>query len=103
MSNQSLFGVVNANGDVISGSGGFSVLNTTAGSYVIAFHTPFSSIPAVVATQNGNFTTPPPSNLDGVAVGELTPTAFLASTGDSQGNPENRQFSFIAIGPVEES
>ena len=98
MSTQTLFGVVAADGSIISGSGGFSSENTGAGVYSIVFDTPFSSTPAVVATQGGNF--PQPSNLDGVSIGNLTPDACLIVTGDDQGNFTNRQFSLVVIGTL---
>lgn len=93
---KTVFGVVAANGSVISGSADFSVLNTSGGVYSISINSPFETIPAVVTTQGGNF--PQPNNRDSSVVGILTPQAFTVITGDNEGNFVNRQFSFIAIG-----
>lgn len=98
MTTQTLFGVIDANGIVVSGSGGFSAQNLQRGVYSISFNTPFSSPPAIVASQGGNFFQPDPR--DCAAVGNLTLQACIVITGDGAGNRASRQFSFIAIGTL---
>jgi hypothetical protein len=90
-----IYGVVAANGSIITGTG-FSATNTAQGVYAIAFNHAFRDVPAAVATQGGNF--PNPSNSDSIAIGTLTNASMIVSTGDGGGQAQNRQFSFIAIG-----
>ncbi|HWM92281.1 MAG TPA: hypothetical protein VN493_16065 [Thermoanaerobaculia bacterium] len=91
-----VFGVVAANGTILAGSGNFSAQTTSQGVFSIGFPNVFSSTPAVVASQGGNF--PQPNNQDGAAVGLLSSTGCTIITGDNKGNFANRQFSFVAIG-----
>jgi hypothetical protein len=95
MSARTVFGVVGADGGAISGSE-FISQQVGTGVYSIAFDPEFSSTPAVIAAQGGNFGEPDP--LDGAAVGDLSPAGFTLTTGNQGGSLQNRQFSFIARG-----
>jgi hypothetical protein len=92
-----IHGVVAADGSIITGTG-FSATKTGTGVYAVAFNDAFGDIPAVVATQCGNFSNP--SSSDGVAIGTLTKASIIVSTGTGHPDfqPQDRQFSFIAIG-----
>lgn len=94
-----LWGVIKPDGKTVSGSGGFTVTQPQdqPGQYVIAFPNQFSSLPAIAATQTnlGNLTE---SNRDGIVVPVLTTGSATLITGNNKSTPENRSFSFIAIG-----
>jgi hypothetical protein len=92
---KTIWGVVSAGGSIINGTG-FTPVNNQPGEYTVVFTPGFPGVPAVVATQMGNF--PVPTNTDGVAIGTITPNSCIVSTGDRSGNAQNRDFAFIAIG-----
>ncbi|AIO65358.1 hypothetical protein [Burkholderia oklahomensis] len=92
-----IWGSVNADGTIKSGSGNFAVERIDTGKYTVSFNAGFSTVPAVVATQN-NYGGTNESNLDGVAVPFVNQNSFQANTGDGGGKPQNRSFGFIAIG-----
>ena len=93
-----LWGVINADGTTASGSGGFTIPKPSqAGQYVINFTTPFTAIPAIVATQtNSNNLTE--ANTDGIVVPILSNTSATLITGNNKSTQEPRSFSFIAVG-----
>jgi hypothetical protein len=97
---RTIYGYIQENGSVVSSGGGhFDVTKGGPGIYDIHFEPHFNSVPAVVATQvweksgaNGG------SSLDNVALASLTTNTVRFKTGDSQGNAQDRKFTFIAIG-----
>ncbi len=91
------WGTVASNGQIVNGSGDFTVTNTNGGRYTIAFSKGFSSTPAVVGSQN-NFDSDNQSNRDGVAFPFVSKNSFQINTGDGNGSLSNRSFAFIAIG-----
>jgi hypothetical protein len=96
--NRVLWGVINSDGTIVAGSGGFTVPPPqAAGQYVINFPNQFSSMPAMVATQtnSGNLTE---ANTDGTVIPLLSTNSATLITGNNKSTPENRNFSFIAIG-----
>jgi hypothetical protein len=95
MSTQTVFGVVGPDGSKLSGSG-FTSRNVQPGLYRITFDQQFSGFPAVVASQGGNIKDPDPR--DGTVVGNLGRDKIDILTGTEDGNPQNRQFSFLAMG-----
>lgn len=97
MSNRIIWGSINADGSIKSGSDDFAVERTAGGKYTVSFNNGFSMTPAVVATQN-NFGNSSESNQDSVAVPFVNKNSFEIVTGDSSGNIQNRSFGFIAIG-----
>jgi hypothetical protein len=96
---QVLWGAVTENGEVVSGSGGFLVTKPlkTTGQYEITFELAFTSMPAIVATQtnSGNISE---ANTDGIVVPLLTEASATLITGNNKSTPDNRSFSFIAVG-----
>ena len=93
-----LWGAVDAQGNTVAGSGGFSVTKRSdkPGMYDLSF-TGFTSIPAIVATQtnSGNLTE---ANTDGIVVPILNGSSATLITGNNRSTPEDRSFSFIAVG-----
>ncbi|WP_156438291.1 hypothetical protein [Burkholderia sp. BDU5] len=92
-----IWGSVNANGSINSGSKDFRVERTDTGKYVITFNTQFSVTPAVVATQN-NFGDSGQSNMDGVSAPFVNAGYCQINTGDNSNKFQDRSFGFIAIG-----
>lgn len=97
-----IWGVVNADGSIASGSGGagdyeFAVINEGPGIYQISFNGNFKGVPAITGSQVmfGSMTE---SSLDNVVFPYLTEANATAITGASNGAAGNRSFSFIAIG-----
>ncbi|WP_430511657.1 hypothetical protein [Pannonibacter phragmitetus] len=97
-----IWGVVNANGSIASGSGGagsyeFDVINEGPGIYQISFNGNFAGVPAITGSQvmYGNMAE---SSLDNVVFPYLTAASATAITGASNGAAGNRSFSFIAVG-----
>ncbi|KGU73545.1 hypothetical protein [Burkholderia pseudomallei] len=97
MANRIIWGSVNADGSIKSGSDDFAVERTAEGKYTVSFNNGFSVTPAVVATQN-NLGNPNQSNQDGVVVPFVNRNSFEIVTGNNSGNNQNRSFGFIAIG-----
>ncbi|MCY7296892.1 hypothetical protein [Alteromonas sp. a30] len=98
MSIQTIWGVIDKYGRVMSGSG-FSVKRDNDGEYVITFSTPFTALPAITGSQvlygsTGEW----PS--DGVVFPILSTDSATAITGGKEEDISDRTFSFIAIGPV---
>lgn len=94
-----LWGEINADGSIASSSGGFKVFpqQNQPGVYLIVFQTSFTTIPGIVGTQTrfGNIAE---SNTDGIVFPLVSADSATAKTGDGNGNAQNRNFSFIAIG-----
>jgi hypothetical protein len=69
----------------------------TTGQYEITFELAFTSMPAIVATQtnSGNISE---ANTDGIVVPLLTEASATLITGNNKSTPDNRSFSFIAVG-----
>jgi len=94
---QTLWGTINADGSIASGSGGFNVILTQPGQYVISFQHLFTGLPSIVGSQT-RFGSLGESSTDGVVFPQLNNASTVAITGDGGGNHQNRNFSFIAIG-----
>lgn len=97
-----VWGNVNANGSIYSGSGDFRVVKEDTGSYVILYNTPFSQSPSVLNTENypgwisidddgGN------TKDNTVLVASLTDRCKII-TGNDGGDRKDRNFSFAALG-----
>lgn len=99
-----IFGNINANGSIRSGSGDFDVVpeGHNSGEFTIVFRPPFNSIPSIVATQCfpnwDDFSSNGGSTLDNVTIIGLDQRKAKLKTGDHKGNGADRNISFIAIG-----
>lgn len=98
-----LYGNVNADGTLFSGSGGFAVNTTDTGTYVISFTNAFAGTPAMLLTQNypewGNFTTRAVGDSrDNAVVVALNGREAKIITGDNSGTRVNRNFGFLVVG-----
>lgn len=101
MSNQIIFGNVNAIGTKFTGSDGFSVNRQSKGTYVISFNPDFTESPALVTSQNfpdWNGDGVSGNTKDNVVIHKLSNNQAILTTGDQDGNLIDRNFSFIAIG-----
>jgi hypothetical protein len=95
---RTLWGSVDKNGNILSGSEDFSVANVGAGRYKITFNRGFAVLPAILATQN-NFGSGDEYNTDGVAVPFVDKNSCQVNTGGgSPDSLQNRSFAFMAIG-----
>ncbi|MGL3606961.1 hypothetical protein ACSV9I_10635 [Rhizobium sp. G187] len=97
MTIRTIWGTVNANGTILSGSGDFAVSRTANGQYQIQFNDDFTVTPAMVGSQvlyQGLNENP----IDNVVFPFLNKNGATAITGDAAGNHGDRSFSFIAIG-----
>jgi hypothetical protein len=92
--NTILWGSINTDGTIASGSGGFWVGRQGPGMYVITFPS-FAGPPAIVGSQTRNRSV---DNRDGVVFPWVNSNYAIAVTGNANGNQENRSFSFIAVG-----
>src|ERR1051325_4279921 len=92
-----LWGAINANGTIASSGGGFSVTRQGTGQYVISFRSLFQAVPSVVGSQT-NFGGLNENPLDNIVFPIVDTGSATAITGDAQGNHQDRNFSFIAIG-----
>ena len=101
---RSVYGYVQNTTDkpiLISGSGVKSVTRREFGVCEVEFSTPFTSIPAVTATQRFNVGGTPPKpgdTRDNAVVVEITEKSCVIVTGNSDGRSDNRDFSFVATG-----
>lgn len=106
MGSSILSGAVNKDGTILSkrsdGTPGFKVTHLGTGLYLVAFDLPFTSMPAVVATQNypgwDDFTSNGGSTRDNAVVVALNETEVKIKTGDGNGSASDRNFCFIAMG-----
>ncbi|MGE5342952.1 MAG: hypothetical protein ACM3SY_15870 [Candidatus Omnitrophota bacterium] len=96
-----IFGNVNANGTVYSGTG-FIVVHDHEGEYTIVFLTPFKNVPAVASIQNypgwSDFGSGGGNTVDNTVLIAVTREKFKIKTGTSAGAANDRNFTFIAIG-----
>src|SRR5262249_31424348 len=88
-------GYIDANGNIIKGTGDFTVVHRTTGHYQIIFEPRFTNIISVIATQ---VYTPDGSTLDNAVIVNITNEQCYLHTGDAGGNNSDRQFCFIAVG-----
>lgn len=91
-------GHIDGSGNIISGQG-FAVYRRTTGVYEIQFSPIFGSNPSVVVSQvyiNDHNTGG--SRLDNALLTGISNNRATVVTGDGAGNPDNRNFSFIAVG-----
>jgi hypothetical protein len=99
MATTTIWGVVNADGSILSGTG-YKADKMDAGVYTIFFTTPFNSVPAVVTTQL--FPNEPNTHggdpRDNSVVGYITNDRCRVITGQDNGDKVDRAFSFVAIG-----
>ena len=97
MTIRTIWGTVNANGTILSGSGDFSVNRVDNGQYQIQFNDDFAATPAMVGSQvlYGKLSENP---VDNVVFPFLNKNGATAITGDSEGKHTDRSFSFIATG-----
>lgn len=88
-----VWGIVNADGSIASGSGDFTATKTGTGKYEIQFTTQYTQRPAVLAMQihNGNLK-------DGCLAAEVTTSKCTILTGEEDGSRSSRTFSFTATG-----
>lgn len=97
-----LFGSVNADGGVRTGSGGYEVIHKTDGTYEIGFNTPFPTSPAVLLTENwhgwSNFRFDTGKTTDNCVVVAVDRTRVKIITGDHTGAKADRNFCFLAVG-----
>lgn len=101
-----IYGCVTRGGQAYSGEG-FTVERSAKGICTITFDVPFTSPPAVVATQQyairkpdtwDDFENKGGSTKDNVVVIALDETTVRLKTGDGDGNETNRNFCFTAVG-----
>ncbi|MGI2031003.1 hypothetical protein ACRQ1B_01290 [Rhizobium panacihumi] len=90
-------GVVDGNGNIISGGDDFQVNRPNTGEYQINFYNGFSEIPAVVGSQV-LYGSDQQSSADNIVFPFVSRLAFTALTGNGQGTHDNRSFAFIAAG-----
>lgn len=96
---RTVYGFVSADATNYSGSGIAGISVVSPGLYQIEFATPFTTLPAVIATQqfdNGGGN--PGSLLDNAIVSDIQLGSCRIATGDSTGNLSARNFSFEATG-----
>ena len=93
-----LWGSIEKNGTIVSGSGGFSVKRESTGNYTVLFNTAFNNNPAVVGSQWGYGSGE--NTRDNVIFPTLSAGSVTVQTGDGGGNYSDRNFSFVAIGNV---
>lgn len=93
------WGTITADGKIVNSSGDFMVTNIDNGRYTVSFNDHFSSVPAIVGSQN-NFGSDSEWNTDGVVFPFVNTNSFQVNTGTGGGGGDlqNRSFAFIAIG-----
>jgi len=103
MAQKIVWGCVNKNGSIYSGSG-FTPVQGGRGIYDIVFQTPFQTTPSIVATQNyrnwTEWTWEEGNTRDNCVLIAADRTKFKMATGSGSGDKEDRNFCFIAIGEV---
>lgn len=107
MSTKTIYGNVNADGSIHSGSGDFQVIpEGTNGVYTLIFKQSFSSIPTVILTQKysnspSNWTDFPSDGgdtRDNAVLIAVNQDKAKLKTGDSTGGGTDRDFGFMATG-----
>lgn len=103
MADRIMWGAINANGTIQAGSG-FDCKKVGTGEYLVDWDTPFSSMPAVLLTQNYRnwdaFDYDGGDTRDNAVLIAADGNAFKLETGGSDGKRSDRNFTFIAIGPA---
>ncbi len=103
MAQQIVWGCVNKNGSIYSGSG-FTPVAGGSGFYDVVFTVPFKTTPAVVAIQNHanwtDFKYDRGDTRDNVVLVAVDGTKFKVATGDGGGKRTDRNFAFVAVGEV---
>jgi hypothetical protein len=106
MSDKIIWGCVNADGSIHSGTG-FTVDSETDGVYTITYRESFDEPPAVVLTQNyrnwDQFGYGGGDTRDNSILIAADTFKFKAKMGGSDGKGEERNFTFIAVGPADSS
>ncbi|GAB6260599.1 hypothetical protein [Photobacterium sp. R1] len=92
-----VYGNIDKNGNIVSGSGDFTVENVGAGHYKVGFKQAFHLAPSVVGSQT-DYDSSNQSPLDNIVFPFVETTGFSANVGGANGSFQNRSFSFIAIG-----
>lgn len=100
MSTTTIYGTIGKDGNIISGSG-FEVTKQQTGQFTIDFEMNFKEVPAIVGSQTG-WGKLSENTLDNVVFPFLSNGSATALTGDASGHPSSRQFSFIAMGEVDD-
>ena len=102
MADKLLWGCVDADGAVRSGSG-FTVSRSAVGTYRITYDTAFTALPAVLLTQGdklwGDFGRGGGDTRAGCRLVAGDATQCKLVTGDEFGVHVNRNFCFLVIGP----
>lgn len=105
MSDKIIWGCVNGDGSIHSGAG-FSIDSETNGVYTVTYREPFTEPPAVVLTQNyrdwDQFGYNGGDTRDNSVLIAADVFKFKAKMGGSDGKGEERNFTFIAIGPADD-
>lgn len=95
MASRHLYGIVDENGNIISGSGGFRSQKIDRGMYVIEFDSPFNSLPVPVCTIFGHpWRT---FNMSPAVLNDISPYHFICLT-STPDQPEDCGFSFSIFG-----
>ncbi|CAL9675115.1 hypothetical protein [Streptomyces sp. enrichment culture] len=89
-----MWGDIDANGDVHSGSGNFYVFKDDTGRYRIEFQHPFAAVPSVTANIRGEGW----RMLDNTHVNVIETGHTVITTGHDRGDWADRPFSFQVIG-----
>lgn len=106
MSVRHIYGCINADGSIESGSQDFSVVPEGNGEYTIVFSAPFMQMPAVTTTQCyagqnegwNNFTSNGGDTRDNSVLIAVAPDRFKMHTGGGDGNTTARNWTFVAVG-----
>ncbi|WP_428267852.1 hypothetical protein [Haliangium sp.] len=92
-----VWGNISSSGELNSGQGVKAVVKNSEGSYTVVFAENFSSLPAVNATvvrnRESGFDT-----RDNAMVNTISVSQFTVITGDHSGDPNDRDFTFVAVG-----
>jgi|SRR5581483_7567725 len=99
MATTTIWGVVNADGSIASGTG-YKVDKLDSGVYTVLFNVSFNSLPAVVTTQlyPNERDTRGGDPRDNSVVGYISTDRCRVITGEDDGDKVDRAFSFIAMG-----
>ncbi len=103
MSQQIIYGYIDANGNQLAGSGIYSIDHVATGVYTVTFSPKFSDTPAVTATQvyNGEQDYPGGYLTDNAVIIYIDNAMVKILTGGNTDHMD-RQFTFIAIGSADD-
>lgn len=97
-----VYGNINADGTIKSGSGDFTVVQEGNGEYTIVFTQAFANMPTVVTTQNykdwDDFTYNGGSTYDNTVIIAISNSKFKMQAGGGSGSKTERNWTFIAVG-----